>query len=54
MGITKKEDVIAWETDKGEIICTACGDPGEAKPLTKGDFEETDIVTCDDCDGRIQ
>ena len=52
MGITKIEDVIAWQ-DRNRILCTDCGDPGEAKPLTKADFDEGDIVTCDECDERI-
>ena len=53
MGIVKSEDVIAWE-DGNKIICEECGDPGEAKPMTEDDFEDTDIVICDKCGGRIQ
>jgi hypothetical protein len=53
MGIIKEEDVIGWR-DGNKIICAGCGDPGEGEPLTKNDFEETDIVTCDDCGERIQ
>ena len=48
----KQEDVIAWE-DGSKILCLECGDLGEAKPLTRDDFDETDIVICDDCGGRI-
>jgi hypothetical protein len=53
MGIVKQDDVIAWQ-DRNRIICPGCGDPGEAKPLTKDDFKEGDAVTCDECDERIQ
>ena len=52
MGIIKERDVIAWQ-DGRKIICTDCGDLGEAKPLTKEDFDEGDIVTCDECNERI-
>jgi DNA-directed RNA polymerase subunit RPC12/RpoP len=52
VGIVKQEDLIAWE-DRNKIICAGCGDPGEAKPLTKDDFNEDDIVTCDDCGERV-
>jgi hypothetical protein len=47
MGVVKQDDVIAWRD--GNTICAGCGDPGEAKPMTQADFEETDVVTCDDC-----
>ena len=54
MGVVKSKDLIAWEDDRGNIICGACGDPGEVgKPLTKDDFEKDDIVTCDSCGERI-
>ena len=52
MAIIKKEDVVAWE-DGSQIICADCGDPGEAKPLTKSGFEEDYIVICDSCGARI-
>ena len=52
MGITKMKDVIAWQ-DGRKFICPDCGDPGEAKPLTNEDFDEGDIVTCDQCHERI-
>jgi hypothetical protein len=59
MGITKQEDIIGWQirsgSDESKIICAGCGDPGEdAIPLTKDDFDDTDIVTCDKCGERIQ
>ena len=54
MGIIKLEDIIAWAwADGNKIICAGCGDPGEAKPLTKDDFEDGDIVICDQCGERI-
>lgn len=53
MGVIKLDDVIAW-ADGNKIICVECGDPGEAKPPTKEYFEDTDIVTCDECGQRIQ
>jgi len=53
MGIIKEKDIIAWR-DRHKIICPDCGDPGEGEPLTKDDFEETDVATCDDCGERIQ
>jgi hypothetical protein len=53
MGIVKEEDLIAWR-DSHTIICPDCGDPGEAEPLTQDDFEETNIVSCDNCGQRIQ
>ena len=53
MGIVKEEDLIGWD-DNGKILCIDCGDPSEAMPLTKDNFEETDIVICDDCGQRIQ
>lgn len=52
MGIVNQEDVVAWK-DGNKIICGDCGDPGEAKPLMKDDFEEDAVVTCDDCGERI-
>ena len=52
MGIINQEDLIAWR-DGNKIICASCGDPGEGKPLTKDDFEEGAVVTCDDCGERI-
>lgn len=52
MGITKIEDVVAWQ-DGNRIICRVCCDPAEALPLTKTNFEESDIVTCDECLERI-
>ena len=52
MGIFKEEDIIAWE-DRSKIICAGCGDPGEGRPMTKDDFADDDIVTCDDCGDRI-
>ena len=52
MGIIKSEDLAAWE-DGNRIICVSCGDPGEAKPLTENDFDEDNIVTCDQCNERI-
>jgi len=52
MGIIKESDVIAWESGS-QIICAACGDPGEAKPLTENDFEDDVIVICDHCKERI-
>ena len=53
MGIIKVDDIIAW-ADDNKIICAGCGDPGEAKPLTQDDFDDTYIVTCDECGERIQ
>jgi DNA-directed RNA polymerase subunit RPC12/RpoP len=52
MAVIKSEDVIAWE-DGNKIICTECGDPGEAIPLTREDFQEDDLVVCDQCRERI-
>ncbi len=52
MGIVKEEDLIGWR-DGNKITCTDCGDPGNAKPLTKDDFEDGDIVICDECDEEI-
>ena len=69
MGIIRRDDLIAWADVGGNIFCTSCGDPGESKPLTKGelkpltrgglkpliteDFDEGDIVSCDDCGAKI-
>jgi DNA-directed RNA polymerase subunit RPC12/RpoP len=52
MGLVKKEDLIGWE-ESGKYSCLGCGDSGEGKPLTKENFEEGDIVTCDQCGERI-
>ena len=52
MGIVKSENLTAWE-DGNRIICASCGDPGEAKPLTKDYFDEGDIVICDQYNERI-
>ena len=57
MGIVKQEDLIAWRTSNGSIYCDKCGDPdGDAEPLTLDDFEDGDIVICDDshCKRRIK
>ena len=53
MGIIKEDDLIAWR-DRHTIICPDCGDSGEAEPLTQDNFEDTDIVACDNCGQRIQ
>jgi DNA-directed RNA polymerase subunit RPC12/RpoP len=52
MGVVNREDLLAWQ-DTNRIICTNCGDSGEAEPLTKNDFDEGDIVACDECSERI-
>jgi len=52
MGIVKQEDLIAWQ-DGIRIICLEYGDPGGAMPLTKHDFDEGDIVICDETNERI-
>jgi hypothetical protein len=54
MGIVKAEDVIAWEDQNGGILCFEHGNPDEDAPLTDSDFDEEDIVTCDQCGKRIQ
>ncbi len=56
MRIVKEKDVIAWR-DGNRVICTSCGDSGDAIPLTEDDFADDDIVTCDSCppgDNRIR
>ena len=58
MEIIEQEDMIVYQIcsgpNEGKIICEECGDPGEnAMPLSKDDFLETDIVTCDECGERI-
>ena len=53
MGIIEIEDLRAWN-DNGKIYCVNCGDPGEAEALTEEDFNDDDIVICDECKGRIQ
>ena len=53
MAIVKQDELIGWD-DGNKIICVDCGDPCDAKPLTENDFEDTDIVTCDNCNTRIQ
>ncbi len=54
MAVIKKEDLIGFRNEKGSDICLDCGDWGQAQPLTKDDFDETDIVKCDECGERIQ
>ena len=52
MGVVRSEELFAWK-DGNRIFCDACGDPGEANPLTENDFEEGDVVICDGCKERI-
>ncbi len=47
MGLIKLEDVVAWIDSEGKIYCTKCGDDINHDPLTQDDFEETDVVICD-------
>ena len=53
MGLVKNEDLIGWEEFGKKFYCRECGDPGEGGPLTKEDFEEGDVIMCDECDTRI-
>jgi hypothetical protein len=53
MGILKQDDIIGWEHGSN-ILCSGCYDgTDEDKPLTNDDFNEDDIVICDDCGIRI-
>jgi hypothetical protein len=52
MPITKKKDFICWLAS-GKIYCASCGDSEGGKPMTKEDFEEGDIVICDECGLRL-
>ena len=53
MAIYKEEEIIGWY-DGQRIYCTYnCGDPGDAMPLLKEDFNEGDAVVCDNCGERI-
>ena len=66
MGIVNKEDVIGWQETTGHrlVLCLKCAgeNPGENyRPLTEYDFEDDEIVSCDNfishnvvCGNRIQ
>ena len=52
MGLVKEKEIIGWMESR-KYYCLDCGDPGEGQPLTKEDFEEGDVVTCDECGERV-
>lgn len=54
MGVIKGSDIIGWEDSGHRILCDKCCNADEDKPLTAEDFDEEDVVTCDECGGRIQ
>ena len=42
------EKVLAWR-DVYRVFCPDCGDPDQDEPLTRDDFDEGDLVVCDQC-----
>ena len=56
MGIVKNDDIICWnETLSSKILCNGCVDAdGDVTPLTKDDIDDSDFISCDNCQERIQ